>query len=70
MDSTMQDADVLVSDMLIHGQRVHPGAAVTEPTAKCVRCACAAAGKHRLTSTKYCKYRLFREHMTRLRSSP
>jgi acyl-CoA synthetase (AMP-forming)/AMP-acid ligase II len=26
----MQDADVLVSDMLIHGQRVHPDAVVTE----------------------------------------
>src|SRR6266702_3576954 len=30
MDSTMQDADVQVSDMLVHGQRVHPDAAVTE----------------------------------------
>src|SRR5437762_8813720 len=30
MDSTMQDADVLVSDMLIHGQRMHPDAAVAE----------------------------------------
>ncbi len=30
MDSTMQDADVLVSDLLIHGQRVHPDAAVAE----------------------------------------
>jgi len=26
----MQDADALVSDMLIHGQRVHPDAAVAE----------------------------------------
>jgi len=30
MDSTMQDTDAQVSDMLVHGQRVHPDAAVTE----------------------------------------
>ena len=28
MDSTMQDAELLVSDMLAHGARVHPGARV------------------------------------------
>src|SRR6266567_2801614 len=30
MDSTMQDTDAQVSDMLVHGQRVHPDAAVAE----------------------------------------
>ena len=28
MDSTMQDVDLLVSDILEHGARVHPGAHV------------------------------------------